>query len=95
MRRTTSDPQAESYPCPQCQAGMLRMEYLTFFTQVQGEMITVPNFPAWVCDMCGYREDDARAQNWLFVLLTPRTGRKRIRRLRRPQGPSGRDQART
>jgi YgiT-type zinc finger domain-containing protein len=86
----------EKYTCPECQAGVLRLQHLTYFTEMEGELITVPNFPAWVCDMCGYREDDPRAENWLHILLNPRTGRRSLRRPRTPGqlGPkSARDRA--
>jgi YgiT-type zinc finger domain-containing protein len=90
-----SDTPIASYACPECQAGMLHLRYLTYFTQVEGEMIMVPNFPAWVCDMCGYREDDPRAENWLHILLNPRTGRKALKRPRRSSGRARPDTART
>lgn len=63
--------------CPECQTGVLRLEYLTYFTWLQDELITVPNFPALVCDVCGRRMYDPRAVKWLNTLLTPGTGRKR------------------
>ncbi len=65
-----------SLVCPECKAGVMRLRYLTYFTWLDDELITVPNFPAWVCDMCGRREYDARAVNWLNTLLNPATGRK-------------------
>lgn len=86
---------AQTYTCPDCQAGVLHLRYMSYFTQVQGELITVPNFPAWVCDMCGYREDDARARNWLNVLLSQHSGRKRARRPGRPLDRRRGDQAHT
>lgn len=91
----SDEPAGTSYTCPECQAGVLRLRYMTYFTQMEGEMITVPNFPAWVCDMCGYREDDARAENWLHILLNPRTGRKAARRSRRTPGRPRPDTAHT
>ncbi len=62
--------------CPECQTGSLRLEYLTYFTWLNEELITVPNFPAWVCDVCGRREYDLRAITWLNTLLNPEAGRK-------------------
>jgi YgiT-type zinc finger domain-containing protein len=64
-----------SYQCPECVTGVLRMEAVTYFTWLDKELITVPNFPAWVCDMCGRREFDSRAITWLNTLLNPSTGR--------------------
>lgn len=69
--------------CPECQTGVLRLEYLTYFTWLNDELITVPNFPAWVCDVCGRREYDGRAITWLNTLLSHEVGRRSHRR-RRP-----------
>ncbi len=60
--------------CPECQTGVVRLKYLTYFTWLNEELITVPNFPAWVCDVCGRREYDERAITWLNTLLSPDTG---------------------
>lgn len=75
-----------SSPCPECHAGVFRLEYLTYFTWLNDELITVPNFPSWVCDVCGRREYDARAISWLNTLLSPNAG-KRPRPKRRPHPP--------
>lgn len=68
-----------SLVCPECKAGVMRLRYMTYFTWLEDELITVPNFPAWVCDMCGRREYDARAITWLNTMLNPATGRKYTR----------------
>jgi YgiT-type zinc finger domain-containing protein len=62
--------------CPECHTGVFRLEYLTYFTWLNDELITVPNFPSWVCDVCGKREYDSRAVSWLNMLLSPTTGHK-------------------
>lgn len=62
--------------CSECHAGLLRLQYLTYFTWLNQELITVPNFPSWVCDVCGRREYDPRAISWLNTLLHPGTGRR-------------------
>jgi YgiT-type zinc finger domain-containing protein len=62
-------------PCSECQSGVLRLNYITYFTWLGGELVTVPNFPAWVCDVCGRREYDSRAIKWLNTLLNPDAGR--------------------
>ncbi len=69
-------PQEVSRICPECHTGVFHLEYLTYFTWLNDELITVPNFPSWVCDVCGKREYDAHAVNWLNMLLSPTTGRK-------------------
>ncbi|MFZ5910394.1 MAG: YgiT-type zinc finger protein [Chloroflexota bacterium] len=73
-------------PCNECQAGMLQMRLITYFTWLGEELITVPNFPAWVCDVCGRREYDEIAISWLTTLLSPNTG-KPTPRFRRPPLP--------
>jgi YgiT-type zinc finger domain-containing protein len=70
----------------------MRLQYLTYFTWLNEELITVPNFPAWVCDLCGRREYDSRAVTWLNALLNPEAGRKPV--VRRKPGVTGTDLAR-
>lgn len=74
-------------PCDECQAGMMQVRYITYFTWLGDELITVPNFPAWVCDVCGRREYDERAISWLSMLLSPNTGRP-TSKAHRPIPPS-------
>lgn len=81
-----------SAPCPECPAGIMRLNYITYFTWLNEELVTVPNFPAWVCDMCGRREFDARAITWLNTLLNPSAGRRRANRQRRKSRATGSDQ---
>jgi len=56
-------------PCPHCQVGLMRIEHQTYFTRIRGEMITVPDFPVWICIICGYQEYDAQAVAWFQQLL--------------------------
>jgi len=62
-------------PCNECQAGQMHRNFLTYFTWLGDELITVPDFPAWVCDVCGKREFDAHALNQLNLLLSPNAGK--------------------
>lgn len=84
--------ETQTFPCPECQSGVMHLEYLTYFTWLGNELITVPNFPAWVCDVCGRREYDERAVSWLNLILTPSMGKplhssRRTRRLSRVPRP--------
>lgn len=82
----------ESLPCTECQAGVMTVRFITYFTWLGEELITVPNFPAWVCDICGRREYDEEAISWLTTLLDPNagkpTGRKHVSTRRTPRSPS-------
>ncbi len=65
----------ESLPCTECPAGHLTRQYITYFTWLGEELITVPDFPAWICDVCGRREYDLHALNQLNLLLNPNAGK--------------------
>jgi YgiT-type zinc finger domain-containing protein len=73
--------------CSECQTGILRLEYLTYFTWLNKELITVPNFPAWVCDVCGKREYDAHAVMRLNTLLSSEGKRRSLKGKGRRSGP--------
>jgi YgiT-type zinc finger domain-containing protein len=83
MMTETNNEEQERYYCPECQAGVLKVKHVTYFAHVPGEMITVPDFPAWVCDICGFQEYDSFALTRLYVLLDPNT----VRRPRRANQP--------
>jgi YgiT-type zinc finger domain-containing protein len=68
------------FPCNECLAGVMHLQLITYFTWLDNELVTVPNFPAWVCDVCGKREYDERAVNWLTTLLSPNAGQPMSRR---------------
>lgn len=65
----------EPIPCIECQAGRMHHKAVTYMTYIGDELIAVPNFPAWVCDVCGRREYDNQALNQLSLLLSPNAGR--------------------
>lgn len=55
--------------CVNCQTGIRKIRHITYFTWYGNHMITVPNFPARVCDMCGISEYDTQAVQLLNSLL--------------------------
>lgn len=63
------------YSCPNCQVGVLQPRLVTYFAVQRGQVINVPGFPAWVCDICKYREYDPNALAELQTILesNPRT----------------------
>ncbi len=65
----------EPIPCNECQAGVMRLRFITYFTWLDEELVTVPNFPAWICDVCGRREYDEKSISWLTMLLNPNAGK--------------------
>jgi len=65
----------ETIPCSECQAGKMRRQFITYLTWLGEELVTVPDFPAWVCDICGRREYDGSALNRLALILSPNAGK--------------------
>lgn len=75
-----------SKPCNECPAGVMHLHQITYFTWLGEELVTVPNFPAWVCDMCGKREYDEHAVSVLAMILNPEAG-KPTRRIKPKHQP--------
>lgn len=67
------------HSCNVCQAGHMKPARITYFTWLVDELITVPNFPAWVCDVCGRREYDQHAINEISLLLAPHAGKANLK----------------
>ena len=70
-----NDIQTRGVPCAECQAGIMHRKKITYLTWLNDDLITVPDFPAWVCDVCGRREYDGQALFQLNLLLNPNAGK--------------------
>jgi YgiT-type zinc finger domain-containing protein len=79
-------------PCQECSAGLMRKTSVTYFTWLGQELITVLNFPAWVCDVCGKRVYDQDAEKWLNALLKPDAGKTTIKQKKTRGKPSRKTQ---
>lgn len=75
-------------PCRDCQAGQMRQIFVTYFTWLGDELVTVPDFPAWSCDVCHRREYDLHALNRLSLLLSPNAGKSSLKTRRAPRTPA-------
>jgi YgiT-type zinc finger domain-containing protein len=71
--------------CPMCQVGKYHLKLVTYTTWYNGEFITAPDFPAWVCDVCGRTGYDAEAIEHLNLLLSSTIDLKAEKKLRRKQ----------
>jgi YgiT-type zinc finger domain-containing protein len=80
-------------PCSECNIGMMHKTRVTYFTWLADELITVPDFPAWICDVCGKREYDAEALNRLALLLSPLPPKVRRPRVKKTAAKSDSPQA--
>lgn len=61
-------------PCHHCQGGRKKLKSATLMTWLGNDLITVPDFPAWICDLCGVRTYDTHALAQLSLLLSPEAG---------------------
>jgi len=85
--RETEENFTEHFPCNECHAGNLQPRRLTYFTWIGSQLISVPHFPAWVCDVCGRREYDMKAVMWLDMILDPNAGKPTKKRRGTPRPP--------
>ena len=60
--------------CPECQVGLVKRRGSTYYTWIGNELGIVPDFPCWVCDVCGHRDWDQGAVLQLGMLLSPTAG---------------------
>ncbi|MFZ3071030.1 MAG: YgiT-type zinc finger protein [Anaerolineaceae bacterium] len=68
--------------CPRCMVGRIKQKPVTFSAIVDGHLLSVPNFPAWVCDVCHAFMYDPIAMNQLHASLAAKQTPKPSRRVR-------------
>lgn len=83
----TDDIVSQPTPCVECHAGIMQPRQLTYFTWLGDELITVPQFPAWICDVCGRRAYDEKSIVWLNMILDPNAGKPTTNKRRTPPPP--------
>lgn len=88
---TTENEQRPRYLCPECRIGALNPRQAFFCSWVGGQFLTVPDFPAWICDVCGRREYDQSALQELQALLDLKPAPRRVKTKSRtsPEDASG------
>jgi len=64
----------ETQTCRKCQGGHKHLSSVTLMTWLGDDLITVPDFPAWICDLCGHRTYDSHALAELSLMLNPEAG---------------------
>jgi YgiT-type zinc finger domain-containing protein len=60
---------SQQYSCPECHSGHMKTVGTFLFVERAGMPLCIPDFPAWVCDLCGLREYDRLALSELEVML--------------------------
>lgn len=61
--------------CPECQVGKFELKKITYYTYLGEELITVPDFPCWVCNVCKRHEYDQKALNQVYMVLNANLGK--------------------
>ncbi len=59
--------------CPHCHTGSLHLITTTYANWHAGQFVTVPNLPAWSCDVCALCQIDHEALQRVLPLLGPVT----------------------
>ncbi|MBI9044541.1 MAG: YgiT-type zinc finger protein [Anaerolineaceae bacterium] len=67
--------------CRACIGGKLKQKVITYHTWLGDELITVQDFPAWFCDLCGRYEYEMHAISHLSLMLSPNAGSPTIKRV--------------
>jgi len=56
--------------CPHCYFGRIKPGKRSFSARTDGKPVMVPDFPAWICDVCGFTIYDPTSLLNLQRLLT-------------------------
>jgi YgiT-type zinc finger domain-containing protein len=56
--------------CPHCYFGRIKAGKRSFTARTNGKPVMVPDFPAWICDVCGFTVYDPASLLNLQRLLT-------------------------
>jgi YgiT-type zinc finger domain-containing protein len=59
----------EKIVCPACHLGHMHLRKVTYIRQFGETLISVPNTPAWECDVCHQREFDPESVQRIEVLV--------------------------
>lgn len=57
------------YPCPRCTVGRCVPQSQTYVEIYQGQLLSVPEMPVYICDVCHYSEFEIDAVESLWDML--------------------------
>ena len=61
-----NEAKSTSYACPRCTVGRCSPRKTTFAELYQGQLLSVPNVNAFVCDVCHFAEFEQETLDWLW-----------------------------
>jgi hypothetical protein len=65
-----------AYPCPHCQVGHCQRSTTPYLGVHGNTLVSVPDMPIWMCDICGHFEYEREALLRLETLMTTPTPRR-------------------
>ncbi|NMC16152.1 MAG: YgiT-type zinc finger protein [Chloroflexi bacterium] len=68
--------------CPRCLVGRIQRKRIPYATVIEGQLLTIRRFPAWVCDICHAYIYDPAAMSHLEASLSARQQPKKASRTR-------------
>ncbi|MGQ0602303.1 MAG: YgiT-type zinc finger protein, partial [Anaerolineales bacterium] len=71
-----TEPTHSEVKCSHCTSGSLQACGVTLVRKLGRHWLTIPNFAAWRCDVCGRVEYDAQA--WIGLTLVLEAHSKRV-----------------
>jgi hypothetical protein len=87
MQMRTSLP-ADPETCPRCYVGRIQNVKVVLSRVVNGQMLSVPDFPAWECDVCHAFMYDPKALVELQQVLTDQPVHRKPMLRRTTKSPS-------
>ncbi len=70
----SATPPTSKTTCPHCQTGNLSLQRVVYARWYGEHFVTIPNFPSWVCDVCGSLEYDGNALEQVRLVLGREAG---------------------
>lgn len=68
-KKNVTESRTKAYACPRCTVGRCSPQELIFTDMVQGQLLAIPNTPAYVCDICHFVEFASEAVEALWQEL--------------------------
>lgn len=81
MHMKTSLP-AHPETCPRCLVGRIQRKRIPYAAVIEDQLLTIPRFPAWVCDICHAYIYDPAAMSRLEASLNASQQSKKTPRVR-------------
>ena len=83
-----SDSKSKGYACPRCTVGRCTPRTTTFAEIYHGQLMTIPNVRAYVCDVCHFAEYEQETLEALWQELYGEAPAEEFQSIARQKGSS-------